>query len=175
MPGISLGKIPGHSQDNFNTVPVAGGRPTSPMISHAGRIGILLYHGPGTYAVGADDPFGSVHPMQQSYSARDIVGSGLCDWAMQAEWNDVSNALRAGWPTLFGCRGRDSLDWLGKVYFDYSQNTCWPVRELRGRPRGRFNSARHSLFLPSIVCTLFPERRYALRWDQEILTMCLGK
>lgn len=50
-----------------------------------------------------------------------MVGSGLSNWAMQAEWNDVSNALRAGWPTLFVGGGRNSLDWLGKVYFDYSQ------------------------------------------------------
>lgn len=57
--------------------------------------------------------------MQQSYSACDIVGSGLGDWAMQAEWNDVSNALRASWPALLGGRGRSGLDRLGKVCLNY--------------------------------------------------------
>lgn len=112
-------------------------------------------------AVGADNSFGSVHPMQQSYSACNIIGSGLSNWAMQAEWNDVSNALRAGCPTLLGGRGRSGLDWLGKVNLDYSQIFAGLYESLPGRPRGRFNGLQHSFFQIAIVCTFSSQRRYA--------------
>lgn len=165
MPGISLGTIPGHSQDNLNTVPVAGCRPTSPTIRHEGRIGDPVLPWPGNLFCRGRRPL-----RQCSSDASIILGWRYCrEWTQQLGYaSGMERCIKRTPRRLAGAtttrtQGSEWSRLVGEGLSGLFANICWPVRELRGCPRGKIQQrARHSQSLVLPRNNLHPLARASL-------------